>query len=194
MSLLLFFAFIVLPIAEIAVFIEASRLISVPAVIVLTLATAFAGSFLMRTQGFAALTRFMQAVEKGEPPILPVLDGMGILAAGILLLTPGLLTDAVGLLLFVPPIRRALGKWLFRRMLAGGRVQFHFNDGGKRPHPSGAPRPGRRPQDNRPRKSDNVVDVEFETIAPKNKGQNSTTAKPGDAEPKDGKTSPWRKD
>ena len=57
-------------------------------------------------------------------PVTPVIDGMGILAAGLLLITPGLLTHAIGFLLFIPPIRRALAKWLFNKALSSGRVHI----------------------------------------------------------------------
>ena len=200
MTFLLFLLFIALPIAEIAVFIEAGRSIGVPATIALTLATAFAGSFLMRVQGFAAIQRFMQAVEKGEMPIVPVIDGMGILVAGILLLTPGLLTDALGLLLFIPFVRRAVGRAAFRRLMAGGHVHFHYRGSttewpGPGPGPAAGPGAGPRPKDNRTHKSDNAVDAEFETVDPRDgKKKPARVEHAGDKGESGGKQSPWRKE
>ena len=68
MALILFLIFIVVPIAEVAVFIEAGRLIGVLPTIAITIGTAIAGSILMRLQGFSALNRFAQALEKARCP------------------------------------------------------------------------------------------------------------------------------
>lgn len=183
MPLLLFIFFVVLPIAEIAVFIEAGRAIGYPAAIILTLGTAFLGSFLMRSQGVATLNRFVQSAERGELPIEPVIDGMGILTAGVLLATPGFLTDFMGLLLFVPRLRRAFVKAMFMRFIRGAHVHFRVY---REEHGTGSG-PARGPsrpktQDGKLHKSDNVVDAEFETIDP-----------PKDKKNGDG-SSPWKKD
>ncbi|MEJ2123527.1 MAG: FxsA family protein [Alphaproteobacteria bacterium] len=202
MSLFLFIVFIILPIAEIAVFIKASQIISIPAVIGLTLATAFTGSFLMRMQGFATLNRFMQSVEKGETPVIPILDGMGILVAGVLLLTPGLLTDTIGLLLFVPAVRRWLGRYVFQRLLSSGKMHFHYNSGAEWAdfRDTSRPKPGTSgwPKDTGPQRSDNVVDAEFETINPDDDDKDDdTTGTPAERvhskSNRDDKHSPWRK-
>jgi UPF0716 protein FxsA len=183
MPLLLFLFFVVLPIAEIAVFIEAAHTIGIWPTILLTLGSAFLGSFLMRTQGTATLNRFLQSAERGELPIEPVIDGMGILTAGVLLATPGFVTDAMGLLLFVPPLRRTFMKAMFMRFIRGAHVHFRvYSDGrntGGTPH-RGPARPN--PQDAKLHKSDNVVDAEFETIDPPREKKNG-----------DGST-PWKKD
>jgi len=200
MSLFLFIVFIILPIAEIAIFIQASHLITIPAVIALTLATAFTGSFLLRMQGFAALNRFMQSVEKGETPVIPILDGIGILMAGVLLLTPGLLTDAIGFLLFIPAVRYALGRYVFRRLMSSGKVRF-YNHGGaewtdfsENLRPGAGPRPSDWPKDTGPLRSDNVVDAEFETIDPEDDKKTGTPVKRADEKDSDrNKHSPWRK-
>jgi UPF0716 protein FxsA len=205
MSLFLFIIFIILPIAEIAIFIQASRIITIPAVIALTLATAFTGSFLLRMQGFAALNRFMQSVEKGETPVIPILDGIGVLMAGVLLLTPGLLTDAIGLLLFVPAVRHALGRYVFQHLMSSSKVHFQYYGGDaewtdfrENLRPGAGPRPGSKtgewPKDTSPHRSDNVVDAEFETIEPEDDKKTGTPVERADE--KDGsrnKHSPWRK-
>ncbi len=201
MPLILFLLFIVLPIAEIAVFIEAGRVIGVAATIALTLATAFAGSILMRMQGMAALQRFMLAAEKGEMPLLPVIDGMGILLAGVLLLTPGLLTDAIGLLLFVPAVRRAVARAAFQRLLTSGHVHFHYRGSASDwPRGGSAPRtgPGRGPlrQDGRPHRSKHVVDAEFEEVDPRESGKKPPRLEQGDEDERNSgdKSSPWREE
>ena len=188
MQILLFLLLLAVPIAEIALFIEAGRLIGIIPTILLTFGTAVAGTFLMRVQGLATLNRIAQSVEKGEMPIGPAIDGMGIFVAGILLLTPGFLTDALGLLLFVPPIRRGVGRWIFRKLSQSAQVRFSTY---------GASGPA-KPQEPRPaasggfQKADDVVDAEFETIDPDESGKQPPGAKldgKGRGDPK----SPWRK-
>jgi UPF0716 protein FxsA len=191
MQIVLFLIFIAVPIVEIALFIQAGQLIGFWPTIAITIGTAIAGSFLMRVQGFATLNRFSQAAQRGEVPVTPVIDGIGIFAAGLLLLTPGLFTDAIGLLLFVPPFRRALAKWAFGRALESGRIHVRTHGAG-----SG----GTKPKGPPPRggkgfsKSDDVIDAEFETIDPQDNGDG---AEPLDRDENDRsrsrkKNSPWR--
>jgi UPF0716 protein FxsA len=192
MLLVLFLIFIVLPIAEVAAFIEAGRLIGVLPTILITIGSAIAGSLLMRIQGLATVNRLMLSLEKGEMPVTPVVDGMGIMAAGLLLLTPGLISDVIGFLLFIPPLRRGLAKWLFRKALQRGTVNIRTFRRGD----TGPPGPGSKPR-GRPGfvKSDNIVDAEFETIDP-DEGKGATgPAGADDKEPggKPKRNSPWRK-
>ncbi len=192
MPFILFLIFILVPIAEVAVFIEAGHLIGVLPTIAITIGTAIAGSFLMRVQGFATLTRFAQALEKGEMPVTPVIDGIGILAAGLLLLTPGLLTDTLGFLLFIPPIRRGLAKWLFNRARRSSRIYMRtfggMGAGQPGPEPSARPGPGFR-------KADDVVDAEFETIDPDEDRGDAERLEPEekDREGRPRGDSPWRR-
>jgi UPF0716 protein FxsA len=187
MLLVLSLIFIVLPIAEVAAFIEAGRLIGVLPTILLTIGSAIAGSLLMRIQGVATVNRVMLSLEKGEMPVTPVVDGMGIMAAGLLLLTPGLISDVIGFLLFIPPIRRGLAKWLFLKALQGGTVNIRTFRRGD----AGAPGPGSKPR-GRPTfvKSDHIVDAEFETIDPA-EGKGASDDKETGDKPK--RNSPWRK-
>jgi UPF0716 protein FxsA len=193
MQLILFLVFIAVPIAEIALFIKAGELIGVLPTIAITIGTAIAGSFLMRVQGFAALNRFAEAANRGEMPVTPVVDGLGILSAGLLLLTPGLLTDTIGLLLFVPPIRRGLARWIFLRAVRGGKVKFagfsHSQGRGPGPAYSESKTSGfQRPS------NDNVIDAEFETIPPEEGIQEDASFADDDKEnPRGRKDTPWRR-
>jgi UPF0716 protein FxsA len=193
MPILLFLCFLAVPIAEIAVFVEAGRLIGVIPTILLTIATAMLGTFLMRAQGIATLNRISQSIEKGETPVASVMDGMGIFVAGILLLTPGFLSDLLGLLLFVPPIRRSLGKWIFRKLARSGGVHFSSYGASSSTDASARPQdpPRARPSTGSFKRADDVVDAEFETIKPE-----ETDPKAPPAEPLNGKSpgtgrSPW---
>jgi UPF0716 protein FxsA len=190
MQIYLFLAFLAVPFIEIALFIKAGQLIGVLPTIALTVVTAIAGSVLMRVQGFAVLNRFTEAAAKGEMPLTPVIDGIGILVAGLLLMTPGFFTDALGILLFVPALRRAGMRWVFSRALAGGRVHMRtYGTRGPGDRPASGPAPGRQPG-SKPgfKKADNVIDAEFETITP-DKTDNDEPGSTGRA-----KKSPWRRE
>ncbi|HKJ62283.1 MAG TPA: FxsA family protein, partial [Hyphomicrobiales bacterium] len=193
MQLILFLFFIAVPIAEIAIFIQAGELIGILPTIAITIGTAIAGSFLMRVQGFAALNRFAEAANRGEMPLTPVIDGIGILCAGLLLLTPGLLTDTIGLLLFVPPVRRGLARWVFRRAVQSGKVKFatfsQSQTHGSDPRYTGGGTSSFKKPNN-----DNVVDAEFETISPDDQAEDVTPLDSKDDDnPKTRKDTPWRR-
>lgn len=196
MQFILFLIFIAVPIAEVAIFIQAGGLIGLVPTILITIGTAIAGSFLMRMQGFAALNRFGEAANRGEMPITPVVDGIGILSAGLLLLTPGLLTDAIGLLLFVPPIRRGLAQWVFRKTLKSGQVRYARFRQSTAAGPQSPPHQtaGNQNSYNHP-DNDNVVDADFETVAP-HQASDDVTPLDADDEAARGegrKDTPWRK-
>jgi UPF0716 protein FxsA len=118
MPLLLIVLFIVVPIAEIAILIQVGELIGVWWTIALLIADAVLGSMLARSQGRAAWRRFNLAIQSGRPPAREVLDGILILAGGALLLTPGFLTDVLGLFLLLPPTRAFVRAVLVRRFAA----------------------------------------------------------------------------
>lgn len=122
MTLFLFLAMIVVPIVEIAVFIELGGYLGLWPTIGTVILTAMVGSALLRWQGLSTLHRVMRSVEQGRLPLAEVFDGLCLLVAGALLLTPGFVTDAVGLALFVPMFRAALGRALARYLVKSGRV------------------------------------------------------------------------
>lgn len=161
-----FLLFLSWPVLEIVIFIKVAGAIGWIGAIGLTIATTVAGSWLMRVQGFKATNRFLAGAESGELPVAAVIDGMGIFMAGVLLVLPGFLSDAVGLALFIPPLRRWLTMWVFRHFL-----QQPSRPGRWRPGP-GPGKPGSPPGGSGRSggfRSDNVVDAEFETVAPEPK-------------------------
>lgn len=99
------FLLLVIPISEIAVFVVVGGQIGVLATILLILATAVTGSILLRVQGFGVMTRIRQTMDAGQLPGRDLVHGFMIMAAGLLLLTPGFITDTIGFLLFVPALR-----------------------------------------------------------------------------------------
>jgi UPF0716 protein FxsA len=116
--ILLVLVFIGMPLLEIAVFIEVGGMIGVWPTIGLTIATALAGSLMLRHQGLTALMRARAQMDRGELPARELFEGMFLVLAGALLLVPGFVTDAVGLLLFFPPFRRLLRQLIARQVAA----------------------------------------------------------------------------
>jgi UPF0716 protein FxsA len=119
---LILLLFIVVPLAEIAILIKVGQHIGWLWTILIVVFTAFIGTWLLRQQGFGVMSRAMEALASGRMPVEPVIEGMCLLLAGAFLLTPGLLTDAVGFLLLVPVIRMAVAKWTLKKMLQSGSV------------------------------------------------------------------------
>jgi UPF0716 protein FxsA len=115
MPLLLVILFIVVPIAELAVLIQVGQLIGVWWTVALLVADALLGSYLLRTQSRAAWRRFNEAINRGRIPHREVVDGVLVIFGGVLLLTPGFITDVFGLLFLFPPTRILLRGLLVRR-------------------------------------------------------------------------------
>jgi UPF0716 protein FxsA len=103
-----------MPFVEIAVFIRVGEAIGVLPTVALTLLSTSAGIALMRHQGLATLARARAMAERNEPPVEELLDGLCILLAGALLIVPGFVTDALGLFLFIPGVRRHVRLRLWR--------------------------------------------------------------------------------
>ena len=105
---LLFLLFLAVPLLEIFLLIEVGGVIGVAPTIGLVVLTAVAGAVLVRAQGFSTILQVRRSMEAGEVPAVAIIEGIFLLLAGALLLTPGFLTDAIGFGCLVPPLRRAL--------------------------------------------------------------------------------------
>ena len=112
MRFLLVLIFIVVPIAELALLIQVGQAIGVWWTIALLIADSILGSLLMRSQGRAAWRRFNVALQAGRPPAREVLDGVLVIFGGALLLTPGFISDILGLMLLLPPTRAVVRRIL----------------------------------------------------------------------------------
>ncbi len=113
----LLFIFIILPVAEMFLLIEIGKAIGTIEVIGLTIATGIAGAALAKSQGLSVLRKMQGEMAEGKMPAVNLIDGVMILIGGILLLTPGVLTDAFGLLLLVPWTRVLMKKLLMKWMI-----------------------------------------------------------------------------
>jgi len=111
----LFLGFLVVPIVEVALFVVVGGRIGVGWTLAVVVATAVFGSWMVTRQGRETWLRFREELASGVYPGRSLAHGALIVVAGTLLLTPGFLTDAVGLLLLLPPVREAVRRWILRR-------------------------------------------------------------------------------
>ena len=142
------FLLLIIPVLEIAVFILVGGEIGLIATLAMILFTAILGSILLRIQGFSTINRLQAQASRGEVPGRELANGAMILVAGVLLLTPGFITDGLGFLLFVPAFRDVVWSAI------ASRVIIHAGKG-FRPHPDH--RPG----------GDNVVDLDEDEFSEK---------------------------
>lgn len=158
MGYVLFFFFIGVPVVEISVFIAVGDRIGLWPTLAAILVTAIIGASLLRAQGLAVLFRAQEHLNRGQLPMTEIFDGLCLLVAGAFLLTPGFVTDSVGFLLFVPPLRRSLGKIIGALLVSKGAIHVHgesnarhnFSDDGT------------------------IIDGDFEEIDPKNPDDRTT--------------------
>jgi UPF0716 protein FxsA len=119
---LLVLLFIVLPIIEIYVIIQVGQAIGALWTILLLIADSLIGARLLGWQGRSAWRRFQEALAAGRMPHNEILDGVMIVIGGTLLLTPGFITDALGLLLLIPPTRAVLRRFFMRSIRRRGAI------------------------------------------------------------------------
>lgn len=110
--LILLLVFVAIPLIEIAILIKVGQVIGVLPTVLIVIGTAILGLSVLRVQGFSVLARASRAVAAGQTPVEPVVDGAFLMVASMLLITPGLLADAIGLMLLVPFLRRIIARWL----------------------------------------------------------------------------------
>lgn len=127
--LLLVAIFILGPIAELYLLIEAGRAFGAPAVVVACIATAALGGLVLRLQGMAALRAAKRDLKDGRVPVEAAVDGVFLTLAAPLLMIPGFITDAAGFLLLVPAVRRGLARAALARLrgkLESGATQVRI--------------------------------------------------------------------
>ena len=117
--------FLVVPIIEIYLLIQVGQVIGAGWTILLVVLTAVIGVWLLRIQGLSTLTRAQRKLQENELPAHEILEGMGLVVAGALLLTPGFFTDTVGFLLLFPPTRMWLVSRMASRMMVSASVNMH---------------------------------------------------------------------
>lgn len=182
MPILILLAFILVPIAEIAVFIKAGEMIGLGWTLAVIILTAMIGTALLRQQGLKVLSQTQEKLNRGEMPVGELFTGLCLLVAGALLLTPGFITDAIGFALFLPPLRTVLGYFVLRRLSrgAGGQgARVWVN--GEEVGPGAGPATGSGPR------GGPIIDGDYTDVTePSDKNQSGKG--PGDPG-----SSPWRR-
>lgn len=125
----LLFIFLMIPLIEIALFVTVGGAIGLLGTLGIVIVTALFGSTLLRSQGLAILFQLKTAVITRGDVAQPILHGVLIFAAGLLMLTPGFFTDAVGLALLIPNVRQALIQWGIHAIATKIVVQPWFPQG-----------------------------------------------------------------
>lgn len=125
----LFLLFTLVPIVELALLIEVGRHIGSLATIAIVLVTGAAGAALARSQGLLVFGRLRHSIGQGQSPGDALIDGVLILAGGLLLLTPGIMTDAIGFSALLPLSRRLIRSALkeaIGRRINRGTINTHY--------------------------------------------------------------------
>lgn len=129
--------FVVVPVLELVLLIRLGAVVGLWPTLGLVLVTGAAGAALARAEGFKVVLQLQRELAAGRPPAQPVLDGVSILLAGVLLITPGVLTDVAALALLVPFsrrwIQRRVRSHLERQVRAGALQVVVMGPGGFRP-------------------------------------------------------------
>lgn len=116
MFLFIFLFLAGMTLAEIYVLLLAGETFGVFPVVIAVVATALIGGAVIRWQGLKALHELSRASQEGTPPVQPVIDGIFLLVAAPFLMTPGFITDALGFLLLVPPIRHLIARYALQKI------------------------------------------------------------------------------
>lgn len=115
----LFLLFLIVPLVEIYFLIEVGDVIGAGFTIFMVVLTALIGAALVRYQGFTTLARAQAEMLNSRMPALEVIEGALLLLAGALLFIPGFVTDALGFLLLVPPLRQSMALRFLKKRVVG---------------------------------------------------------------------------
>ncbi len=108
----LFLIVLIIPFAEIYLLLQVGSILGAFPTIFLVVFTAVLGSWLLKQQGFATFRRFQENLTQGQIPAYEIIEGPIILLGGVLLLTPGFLTDILGLACLITPLRKRIAQYI----------------------------------------------------------------------------------
>ncbi|NIZ60641.1 exclusion protein FxsA [Sedimentitalea sp. CY04] len=151
----LLLAFLLVPIVEIALFIQVGGIIGLWPTLAIVVLTAVLGTWLVKSQGRMALGKLQSSFQQLDDPTEPLAHGAMILVAGALLLTPGFFTDAVGFSLLMPPVRMAVFRFLSARITM---AQFQMGTGTTRSRTNYG-------------RQDDIIDGDYEDVTPRKPNQ-----------------------
>jgi UPF0716 protein FxsA len=117
-----FLIFVAVPLLELALLIKVGQSIGFWSTMGIIVVTAALGVAVMQSHGIKTMQRAQASLTDGKTPVDSVVDGTFVLFAGLLLISPGLITDLLGLLLLIPPVRRLIGNWSVAKLLASGKI------------------------------------------------------------------------
>ncbi len=126
----LFAFFVLLPLVELTLLLWLGQATDWKVSVLVVIATGLAGSYLTRLQGARALRRVQAELAQGRMPADAIWDGFFIFAAGLLLITPGLITDLIGISLLIPPCRNACKRYFVRRFRDKFQMRWRTPPGG----------------------------------------------------------------
>ena len=130
MLLRLLLLFTIVPLVELYLLIRLGTYIGTGDTVAIVIGTGVVGGLLARSQGLAVVHRIRTELSQGRVPAESLFDGLLILISGAMLITPGLLTDGLGLFFLIPWTRQAFKSWLKRKVqekVAQGEIQLHTN-------------------------------------------------------------------
>jgi UPF0716 protein FxsA len=131
----LLLAFLVVPVVELYVIVAVGQRIGVLETLLLMVVVSLVGAWLAKHEGFWVLRRIREQIDQGRVPAEELVDGALVLAAGLLLLTPGFVTDVVGILVLFPPTRAVARRALRRRFRVLSAIGGTVRRGERRPPP-----------------------------------------------------------
>jgi UPF0716 protein FxsA len=135
MRLALFALLTVLPLLEIALLVMFGQWAGVWLTLAIVVGTAVIGVGVMQRQGLTMMLRTQEAVMRGEPPVGAMMEGAMTVMAGFFLIMPGLITDTLGLLLLIPPVRKFIAGRLAAGMFGAGDVHVEVYENERRQEP-----------------------------------------------------------
>jgi UPF0716 protein FxsA len=155
MQVVLILLFLALPLLELAVMIKVGAAIGALATIGLLILSGVVGAFVIQSQGLTTIRRTLEELQRGEPPIEPMMDGALLCFAGGLFVVPGFITDVIAVFLLIPPLRRAVAQWALGHAVVVARTT------GAPPsrEPDGTNQPGPRRYEDGP-----VIEGEFKRL------------------------------
>ena len=128
---ILFILFLIIPLIEIAILIEIGKVFGAAYTIALVVGTAALGAALFRQQGLSTLAKVQMSMQQGDLPATELIEGLMLLIAGALLLTPGFFTDVFGFLVLIPPLRNKIAQSLLINFLQSHIVNVRQADSGR---------------------------------------------------------------
>ncbi|CAM4074210.1 FxsA family protein [Pseudoalteromonas byunsanensis] len=157
---ILFVLFVVVPIIEIALLIQVSDVIGGFATIALVILTAILGAKLVKQQGLSAYSDVQGQMARGQMPASELFTGLCVIIAGVLLMTPGIMTDVLGFMLLTPAIRSILAKALMKKMTVKMHTTMQHSQNAYTEHEQAEPFEHKEQQSNN--RPSNTIEGEYE--------------------------------